>query len=155
MLACLYRYLSFKVCIMRKALKFFAPCLNVFEASWFAWKGQFTLETGIDLFLVKAGITWNFQVHEPFEPICLNEKLAQTKDYCCMCDGENWGEAYVKVKSQESLDACCATVYMQWSLLHYPIIVSSTLLFIWLSMPARLHSQDDSQQYVLPTSHFV
>lgn len=84
---------------MLKKIPFFEKlCLEVFKGEWYGFKGQFKVEGMLDVKLAKAGIEWFIQIHEPFERICVNEDLGRSKDYCCMCNGEHWGRAYVKVR---------------------------------------------------------
>lgn len=46
----------------RKVLNFAAPCLNVVESSYYAFKGQFNLGASVNLLFIKAGFKWVFQV---------------------------------------------------------------------------------------------
>lgn len=92
------RQIELQVCLLRKVKLFGRICLRLFKGEWYGFKGQFRVEGGLDIKLAKAGIEWFIQIHEPFERICVDEELGRSNDYCCMCKGENWGRAYLKVR---------------------------------------------------------
>lgn len=50
------------LCIMKEVMGFMAPCFNVVESAYFAFKGQFSLGFSLNLWVVKGGLTWYFQV---------------------------------------------------------------------------------------------
>ena len=58
----LCRHLDLSICVLKSVLSFMAPCLNVVESGYYAFKGQFSLGASVNVFLLKAGINWNFQV---------------------------------------------------------------------------------------------
>lgn len=64
------RYFDLSFCILSDILGFLAPCFNVIESSYFGIKGQFDLGFSLNLWVVKGGVTWSFQVRVSHSVSC-------------------------------------------------------------------------------------
>ncbi|GBF88864.1 chitinase [Raphidocelis subcapitata] len=90
-------FLDVGICVFKDALGFMAPCLNVVEAAWRGFAGEFDLGASLNVLIAKSRLKWTFQVHEPWELICRNEEMARSKPYCCNCVGGDYGEVSLEV----------------------------------------------------------